>query len=330
MIARVADHCFWLGRYVERAESTARVLQVTGGLALDAELPPSRCWEPVVIVAGQEADFVGRFGRPALGDAKRVQRYLVRDEDNPVSLRRSVAAARENARAVREVVSLEVWQVVNELHVFLTSDDAEAMVEHDLDALYARIQHATQLALGLMRSTMLHDAPLDYIWLGVLLERVSQTARLLDVEHHALSSQGAPHPVLETALWLSLLRACSGFEAFMKRNRGKVSGAAVAAFLILEPRFPRSIRYCTTSSRQRLAAICEGEELGGRSALARLVGLEGRLQDTSPDSLHGARVHDVLTHVVDEVHAVCDAIMSELLGAGLPREGPASARSQSQ
>jgi uncharacterized alpha-E superfamily protein len=316
VIARVADHCFWLGRYVERAESTARVLQVTGSLSLDAELPSHRCWHPVVIVAGQEADFVARFGRAALGDAQLVQRYLVRDDENPVSLRRSVAAARENARAVREVVSLEVWQVVNELHVFLASDEAEAMYEHDLDALYARVQRGTQLALGLMRSTMLHDAPLDYIWLGVLLERVSQTARLLDVEHHALSAQGAPHPVLETALWLSLLRACSGFEAFMKRNRGKVSGVAVAAFLVLEPRFPRSVRYCTGSARERLAAICDGGDLPGQGALARLAALEGWLQGISPESLHGARVHEVLTHVVDEVHAACDGIMSELLGGG--------------
>jgi uncharacterized alpha-E superfamily protein len=320
VIARVADHCFWLGRYIERAESTARVLQVTGALALDAELPAQRCWQPVVIVSGQEADFVARHGRAALGDAAVVQRYLVSDGDNPVSLRRSVAAARENARSVREVVSLEVWQVVNELHVFLGSEEAEAMTAHDLDALYARVQRATQLGLGLLRSTMLHDAPLDYIWLGVLLERVSQTARLLDVEHHALLAEGAPHPVLETALWLSLLRACSGFEAFMKRNRGKVTGAAVAAFLILEPRFPRSVLYCVTSARERLAAICAGDDddIPGKGALARLAALEAWLTALPLDSLHGTRVHEVLTHVVDEVHAVGAGIMSELLGQGPP------------
>jgi uncharacterized alpha-E superfamily protein len=328
LIARVADHCFWLGRYIERAESTARVLQVTGVLALDAELPPQRCWQPVVIVSGQEADFVARHGRDALGDAETVQRYLVDDDDNPVSLGRSVAAARENARSVREVVSLEVWQVVNELHVFLGSDEARGMCDDDLDALYARVQRATQLVLGLMRSTMLHDAPLDYIWLGVLLERVSQTARLLDVEHHALLAEGAPHPVLETALWLSLLRACSGIEAFMKRNRGKVTGAAVAAFLILEPRFPRSVLYCVTSARDRLASICAGDDVPGKSALARLGALGSWLTSQPPDSLHGTRVHEVLTHVVDEVHAVCDGVMSELLGQSPPAESPPQAQSQ--
>jgi uncharacterized alpha-E superfamily protein len=142
---------------------------------------------------------------------------------------------------------------------------------------------------------------------------------LLDVEHHALvadmRSERAPHPVLETALWLSLLRACSGFEAFMKRNRGKVSGAAVAAFLILEPRFPRSVRYCVTASRERLASIIDDGELTGTRARGQLEALERFLSDTGP--LEGARVHDVLTHIVNEVHAACDAVGGELLGTGV-------------
>jgi uncharacterized alpha-E superfamily protein len=313
VIARVADHCFWLGRYIERTESTARVLQVTETLALDAELPSRRCWHPVVIVSGQEADYIARFGPRALGDAEVVQRYLTRDEDNPVSLRRSIAAARENARSIREVLSQEVWQVINELHVFLGSEEADAMYERDRDALYARVQRATQLGLGLLRSTMLHDAPLDFIWLGVLLERVSQTARLLDVQYHALVVEGAPHPVLEEALWLSLLRGCSGFEAFMKRSRGKVTGPAVAAFLVLEPRFPRSVRYCVTSSRERLAAICNDGALAGRVALARTLALEDALEGVSADRLDGPRVHEVLTRVVNDTHGICDAVGSELL-----------------
>jgi uncharacterized alpha-E superfamily protein len=327
VIARNADHCFWLGRYIERAENTARVLQATGALALDAELPPRRCWHPVVIVSGQEADYVARFGPSALGDAEVVQQYLARDEQNPVCLRRSIAAARENARSIREVLSQDVWQVINELHMFFGSDEAEAMYEDDRDALYARVQRATQLCLGLVRSTMLHDTPLDFLWLGVLLERVGQTARLLDVQYHALVAEGAPHPVLETALWLSLLRACSGFEAFMKRSRGKVTGSAVAAFLVLEPRFPRSVRYCATSSRERLASICDKGGLPGKMALARALAFEDWLARVAADELRGERVHEVLTHVVDEAHAVCDAIESEILGQS-PGGGASQFQSQ--
>jgi uncharacterized alpha-E superfamily protein len=327
MIARVADHCFWFGRYLERAGSTAKHLSVTGTLALDAELPPSRVWPSLVIVSGQEADFLARFGRNALGDAETVQRYVARDEANAVSVRTSIAAARENARSIREVLSREVWETVNELYVLLGSTEGAAMYDRDRDALYAHVQRSTQLSLGLLRSTMLHDAPLDFIWLGVLLERVSQTARLLDVEYHALVTGGAPHQVLETALWLSLLRACSGFEAFMKRNRSKVTGTTVAAFLLLEPRFPRSVRYCTSSSRERLAHICADGELPGRGALARLEALDAWLAALEPGSLTGTRVHEVLTYVVNEGHAVCGSVGTELLGRD---GGAAPAQNQSQ
>jgi len=313
VIARVADHCFWLGRYIERSESTARHLHVTGTLSLDAELPPSRVWPPLVIVSGQERDFVSRFGRGGLSDPESIQRYLCLDHENPVSLASSISAARENARSIREVVSLEVWQTVNELFLFMCSDEASAMYASDRDALYARVRRSTQLALGLLRSTMLHDAPLDFIWLGVLLERVSQTARLLDVEHHAVVAEPA-HPVLETALWLSLLRACSGFEAFMKRNRGRVTGTSVAAFLILEPKFPRSVRYCVSSASDRLRILCASGELPGRAALDRLEALERFLGELVPDGLDGARVHEVLTAVVAEAHAVGSRVGGEILG----------------
>jgi uncharacterized alpha-E superfamily protein len=326
VIARVADHCFWLGRYIERTESTARVLEITGTIALDAELSPRRSWQPVVIVAGQEANFVERFGRDALGDGELVQRYLARDKENPVSLWRSAAAARDNARAIREVLSLEVWRSVNELGVFLAGGAAEALFTEDRNALYARVRGSTQLALGLLRSTMLHDIPLDFIWLGVLLERVGQTARLLDVQYHALIAEGAPHPVLETALWLSLLRACSGFEAFMKRHHGRVGGREVAAFLILEPRFPRSVVYGVDSARDRLTAMCAGGDMPGAGALTRLDALLSYLGTVMPAELEGARVHDVLTHVVNETHAACDAIERELFGQG--GEGQSQFQSQ--
>jgi uncharacterized alpha-E superfamily protein len=316
VIARVADHCFWLGRYIERTESTARVLEITGTIALDAELAPQRSWQPVVIVAGQEAPFVERFGRDALGDGELVQRYLARDRENHVSLWRSAAAARDNARAIREVLSLEVWRSVNELGVFLASDAADALYANDRNGFYARVRASTQLALGLLRSTMLHDDPLDFIWLGVLLERVGQTARLLDVQYHALIAEGAPHPVLETALWLSLLRACSGFEAFVKRHHGKVGGREVAGFLILEPRFPRSVVYGVSSARDRLAAMRVGPDVPGGRALGRLDALLSYLGTIMPAELEGARVHDVLTHVVNETHGACDAIERELLGQG--------------
>jgi uncharacterized alpha-E superfamily protein len=342
MISRVADHCFWLGRYIERTESTARVLSVTRALALDGELTAQQAWAPVVIVSGQDAEFQKEHGAAAHDDGELVQRYLARDLDNPVSIACSVAAARENARSVREVIAQEVWEVINELHLWLRSSAADADWAGHRHGFYRRVRNSSQLLLGLLRSTMLHDTPLDFIWLGMLLERTGQTARLLDVHHHALT-QLSTHQVVETALWLSLLRACSGFEPFMKRYQGRVANGAVASFLILERRFPRSIRYCVGSAYDRLCAIrpparrfprsiryCVGSaydrlcairppadaHLPGGGAVETLHAFDAWVDALTPQDLAGAAIHDVLTHVVDEVSSVCDKIGSELLGYG--------------
>src|SRR5262249_52650531 len=159
-----------------------------------------------------------------------------------------------------------------------------------------------QLCLGLLRSTMLHDTPLDFIWLGVLLERVGQTARLLDVHHHAFS--GGAHQVVETAVWLTLLRACSGVEPFLKAHAGHVSGTTVARFLAREARFPRWAAYCVRWASERLCAIRPPGDIdrpGGR-AVERLRALDAWVQALPPAL---PNLHEALTHVVDETAAIC-------------------------
>jgi uncharacterized alpha-E superfamily protein len=332
MISRVADHCFWFGRYIERAESTARLLSVTQKLALDGELGPRRCWPPVIVVSGELEHFHAlhintkpdesaspesiRLGPDENGEI--VQRYIAFEHSNMTSLRRSIGAARDNARSIREVLSLEAWETVNGLHLWIQTDAVLSEFEHARDGFYRKIRQDTQLCLGLLRSTMLHDAPLDFIWLGVLLERVGQTARILDVHHHAFVERGAA-PGADTGLWLTLLHAVSGFEAFVRSRQGRVSGDLVARFLLLEPRFPRSIRYCIQSARDRMAALRPPDEpdLPGRDTYARLRALEEWSATLEPSLAGGeSSVHAILTHVVDEVGLVCSDLGRELLGYG--------------
>jgi uncharacterized alpha-E superfamily protein len=315
MIARVADHCFWLGRYVERAESTARVLQVTRNLALDAGLSGRQCWHPMIVVAGEEARFTSRFGSGA-EDGEVVQRYLTWDEEALCSIRRSVQAARDNARSAREVVSLETWEALNELHLWMGRPQAEGRWRDDRHGFYREVRRGCQLALGLVQGTMLHDDPYDFIVLGVMLERAGQTARLLDVHHHALT-EAAPHQVVQTAVFLALLRACSGFEPFMRRARGAVTPASVAAFLVLDAEFPRSIRFALASAHARLSRIRPAGAVGcpGGESLERLRALDDWVGRQRAAALAGGPVlHDLLTRVVDDTAGICDVIGRELLG----------------
>jgi uncharacterized alpha-E superfamily protein len=317
MISRVADHCFWLGRYLDRAESTARLLQVTRALAFDAELPALPCWRPLVTVSGQYADFSTRFGGEAADNGEVVQRYMTWAPENVISVRNSIRAAREGARSIREVLSRDIWQATNELFLWFVGEDATNLYQNDRDELYRQIRRSTQLSLGLVRSTMLHDTPMDILWLGVLLERVGQTARILDMHHHILEGTGSQHQILQTALWLSLLRACSGFEAFMRQHQGRVSRQAVVNFLIFEERFPRSLRYCTRSALSVTGRVWhEAEAVVGARALNRLQALDRWLADHQEKP--NASIHDLLTHIVDQVSLVCQDVQDCLSGANDP------------
>jgi uncharacterized alpha-E superfamily protein len=330
MISRVADHCFWLGRYLDRAESTARLLQVTRALAFDSEMPEMECWRPLVTVSGQYPDFVARFGREAAANSEVVQRYMTWATENPVSVRSSIRAAREGARSIREVLSQEIWQAINELFLWFSGEEASTQYVHDRDEVYRHVRRSTQLNLGLVRSTMLHDTAMDLLWLGVLLERVGQTARILDMHHHILDGTGSQHQVLQTALWLSLLRTCSGFDAFMRQHQGRVTQKSVVSFLIYENRFPRSLRYCVHSAVGVMGRIWSEAE-GGVAAdqidgLRQLQELDDWLNDQHRLSTTPS-IHELLTHVVDEIAAICAAIHYNIAGEGqrgqlLPSETP--------
>ena len=295
-------------------------MQVTRALAFDAELPSLECWRPLVTVSGQYPDFRERFDEESAGNGEVVQRYLTWSPENPVSIRNSIRGARESARSVREVLSGDIWQATNQLFLWFMGDEAATQYIQDRDDVYRHVRASTQLCLGLVRSTMLHDAPMDFLWLGVLLERVGQTARILDMHHHMLVGTDGAHQILQTALWLSLLRACSGFEAFMRRHQGRVTRKAVVSFLIQEPAFPRSLRYCVRSALGVMRRIWPTDEPDSPvpataiSAIERMEALDRWLGAQEQESLP-ASIHSLLTHVVDEVSEACGEVQQGLTGA---------------
>ncbi len=313
MIARVADHCFWFGRYIERVDSMARMLHVTLHLSLDAELSAQHCWLPVLVVSGEKLRFAEKHGEDAMGDGEQVQRYLALDENNAISIVATIASARDNARSIREVISLEVWETINELYLWAQSQASRDEYETNRYGFYRHVRNTIELCHGLLASTLLHDDPLDFIELGIMLERAGQTARIVDVHHHVLSLESPRlEIVVETGIWLSILRSCSGWEPYMKRHRGRVNGPSVAAFLILEPTFPRSVRHAVNSALRRLQSLCPPTIIPGRRALERLETLDAALAARDRESI--ASEHDIATLVVSETDAVCADICQDLFG----------------
>jgi uncharacterized alpha-E superfamily protein len=320
VISRVADHCFWLGRYLERTESTARMLFVSANLSLDTEISAQDVWKPVVIVSGEEERFAEHFDAAQAGDGETVQDYLTWNAGCGASLQASIDAARWNARAMREVISLEVWETVNELHLWMQTDAARTLWVEGRYDFYRHIKRQVQLVLGQIHGTMLHNDAMDFIWLGLLLERTGQTARTLDVHHHVLTMLEARHadPAVGMVLWPSVLRACSALEPFMKSSGGVVRGPRVAEFLLLEREFPRSVRFCVARARGCLSRIRPpaATHLPGGDTLARLHALDTWLQGLSSEGLSRDGFHDILTHVVDETAHICAGLGHEVLGHG--------------
>ncbi len=199
------------------------------------------------------------------------------------------------------MIGHDIWEATNELFLWFMSEGAAAQYLTDRDEVYKNIRRSTQLCLGLIRSTMMHDEPMDVLWLGTMLERVGQTARTLDMHHHIRgAAESQQQPLLQNALSLSLLRACSGFEAYMRKQQGRVSGETVLAFLLFDDRFPRSLRYCLRTALgliKRLPSARDGGILAARKRLDALDRwLDGQEKSGAPVSEHA-----LLTKVVDDI-----------------------------
>src|SRR5579883_384334 len=211
MISRVAEHCFWMARYLERAENTARVLEVNQTLLLDFHVPVDQQWRPVLIISGIH-DF------PAEPTGEAVQAHMTWDEGNPFSIASSLAWARENARIIREVISAEMWERLNYYHLWLHGAAARELYAAQRSEFYAQVRRINQLVHGICDATMSHGEAWEFFRLGTHLERACQTARVLDVKYHTLlpaaDQVGTP---ADNAHWVAILMSCSGYEPFHKK-----------------------------------------------------------------------------------------------------------------
>ncbi len=322
MISRVAESCFWLYRYMERVENVARLLDVNLLLVLDANLKDQERWRPVLIVAGEEPRFIETHSAKAADTAERVQEYMTFDEQNPVSIMSSLRWARENARGIREAISLEMWEALNSFWLWL-GETGKRRFGSDKHDFYSRVKEQCALFHGLTHNTVMHNEPFNFMRLGMLLERANQTARVLDVKYHAMGPTSAEKESLaESAEWLALLRSCSGYESFFKQPGAQLAGPAIAAFLMLEPDFPRSVLYCISRAVNFMRRV-RGSGNGpiGERSDSLLKAFSERLSTLTLQKLTSveAGIHKECTRIVEETAVICDAIRLDFFEPPLPR-----------
>ncbi len=265
MLSRVAENVYWMSRYIERAENYARFIDVNFQEGLEVEDPLLRQWFPLVETTGDAAAFASRFPSKERPD---VLRFLVFDRENPNSVVSCVARARENARTIREDISTDMWEVLNEFYLRLR--EIKMPSEHAMDAfveILREVRKSCLLFYGTADATLSHDEVWHFTMLGRYIERADKTTRILDMKYFIL----LPGPAdvgssLDLVQWMWVLRSASAHEMF-NRSFSKVSPAFVVQFLLFDRNFPRSVRHCVQEIRDTLPWV--GEDASTPTAMVR-------------------------------------------------------------
>ncbi len=313
MLSRTADHLFWMSRYMERAENTARMLDVNYQTSL---LPQSadrteQGWAGVLGIS----ELTWSFGKKHDSvSARGVMDFMVRDAENPSSIVSCLAAARENARAVRGKLTTELWETTNQTWLEFKRILHGESFERDPAALFEWVKFRSHLSRGVSVGTMLQDESLHFIRIGTFLERADNTARLLDVKFHALAGDyfGAwaddDAPEVDFYHWSAILRSVSAFEIYRKVYRNVIRPDKVAELLMLRPDMPRSLACCMNAVVENLDLVAN--EQSGETC-RRAGRLRSDLQFGHIDEILATGLHAFLTQFLDRVNDI---------GAGISRD----------
>jgi len=325
VLSRVADSIYWLNRYTERAENVARFVDVHLHLQLDAAFGADEQWAPILATTGDRAAFDARYPTPT---REHVLRFLSFDEANPNSIVSCLRAARENARAVREIISSEMWEQVNRAYLMVRDAAATDALESPHE-FYTAVKNASQLFVGVSYLTMTHNEAWHFGRLGRLIERADKTSRILDVKYFLLlptaQDVGMAYDDIQ---WGALLKSASAFEMYRKKH-GLLAPAKVVDFLLLERQFPRAIRYCVVKAERSVHAI-SGTPLDAAASPAEraLGGLRATLEASDTRDIIGGGLHEYLDAFQTRLNAASDAVHETFFA--LRPASPTEPASQSQ
>lgn len=309
MLSRTADHLFWMARYTERAENTARMLDVNMQTQL---LPQSaeaaeQSWRAILGISELQPVFDARYG---LLTRKDVLDFMVRDPDNPSSIASCLTQARENARAVRGTLTTEVWETQNttwlEMHHLLR----DGLPEREPGEFFEWVKHRSHLSRGVTIGTMLKDESFYFIRLGTFLERADNTARLLDVKFHGTDRAPLAATEMDFYHWAAVLRSVSAFETYRKAYRDVITPERVAELLILRSDMPRSLMACMSEVVENLAQVRndvshETERFAGR--------MHAGLRFNSMEDILRRGLHEFLTDFLEQIYVLGNRVSRDFL-----------------
>jgi len=311
MLSRVADSLYWIGRNIERAENIARMLEVNLNLLLDFErlddLKVKEHWEPVIRSTGDEELFYQLYEKAT---SQTATEFLTFDKENPASIISSLFAARENARMVRDQISSDMWETINELYLFLRSQQARDKYANGAHEFYEEIKNYSYRFQGLTDSTFSRNEGYEFLQLGKYIERADKTARILDIKYHILLPKiedvgGA----VDVAQWQAILKSASALESYHRVYVAEILPWKVAEFLIFTETFPRSIRFCLKAIDHFLHRISETPSGQFSNEAERLSGrLTSELSYTTIEEVFKMGLHEYLDGTQKTLNDIGDSV----------------------
>lgn len=301
MLGRTAGGLFWMFRNLERSENTARLVDAGFRIALTRSKAAEAEWASVVTTAGVREAYRSRYERFT---ASGVIDFLLRDRENPSSVINSVEQARRNAREVRTALTREVWETTNESWMTLTEELANPVKERDLPDVLATIRQQSALVRGALQGTMLRNDVFNFTRLGTFVERADSTARLLDVKYYVLLPRIAHVGTsLDNVQWETILRAASAHRAYQWLKGGDIKPLGIAELLILDPRLPRSLRFCCDQLTENLGFLAGayGERLPSHDMADAM---RARLAGHTIDGIFDPGLHEFLTEFIRQNNAL--------------------------
>ena len=301
LLSSVAERVYWMSRYVERAENTARIILVNHNLLLDMPRTMELGWEPLVAIMGCKEAFHEHY---AEASERNVIRYLVSDPRNPNCLVCSLAQARENLRTTRAIVPRSAWETLNDIYAFASENKASAGTRRGRYAYLRHIIDYCHMLAGKLSGTMSHDQTYDFLRMGRNVERADMTTRVIDVRgSNLLPSHSEELKPFADIQWKSVLDSLAAYQMYRRQVHVRVFGSAVLRFLLQDTVFPRAVHYTLSEVEHCLRS------LPGNEAVLRVLGRAQRLVQRVDVA---ALVHSGLNDFINELQLVHSELNGQL------------------
>lgn len=301
MLSRVASTIYWTARYLERAENTARLINVNSHLLLDLPRSVILGWEPIVDILSNRDLF---YALHEEANEHAVVSFMVTEKANQSSIVSSLSAARENARTIREIIPREAWEQINGLYLFAMENQHEVFSRRQRYNYLNKVILANQTITGMLAGTMTHDDGYEFLCIGRNIERADMTTRIIDVRSASLlPDMEHEQSAFDNIQWMSVLKSLTAYQMYRREVRLRINRRDVLKFLLQEEHFPRSLVHTLKAVERGLDGLPRNQEIS-----EALKGANHQLMSAKPEALKQDKLHEFIDQMQVELDTLHESI----------------------